>query len=136
MKFLNFFLYSFLFNDNSSHDFTICIPSKTYQIDIKSVILTPDPPVIGKNLDIEIDVIPSIELTSITSVLQISMSGIKILQTNIDLCSYVSCPLEPNVLNNIKISEQIPYLLPTGTKLDVNIDGGDILCIDLSFTTK
>ena len=132
MNFLNFFLYNLLFK-TSSHDFKVCDTSKLYQIDIKSIVLTPDPPIIGQNLDIEIDVIPSVEFNSIPIALKVSTLDVPFFQQSIDLCSYVSCPLEPNVLNNIEISQTIPYLFPPGIKLDINIDGGDSFCFDLSF---
>ena len=135
MNFLNFFLYNFLFN-TVSHDFTVCDTSKSYQLDIKTITLTPDPPIIGENLDIEISVVPSTELTSINAVLKVSVLDVPFFTQSIDLCRYVTCPLEPKALNNIKISQQIPSLFPPELKLDVNIDGGDTVCLDLSFVAN
>ena len=115
MKVVSLFLLPLL---TIAHDFTNCKDNTI--LNVQSILLNPDPPVIGQNLDINIKGISSKIISSASTTLSIT-----------------SCPIPENQLSNINISENIPSEIPAGITLNVELvsktDVDEIACIDLSF---
>ena len=132
MKVVSLFLLPLL---TIAHDFTNCKDNTI--LNVQSILLNPDPPVIGQNLDINIKGISSKIISSASTTLTIKSFGIQVLQKYFDLCSITSCPIPENQLSNINISENIPSEIPAGITLNVELvsktDVDEIACIDLSF---
>ncbi len=52
----------------------------------------------------------------------IKVLGIPLLEENIDLCTYVDCPITENEVINFNITQNIPNFIPSGTTIDVKLD--------------
>lgn len=76
----------------AAHDFTICSKSKPV-VNIESISLVPDTPVIGNDVNINIQAIATKSMSTSLANLTISSFGIQILKENIDICAFTPCPI-------------------------------------------
>ncbi|TYJ58924.1 phosphatidylglycerol/phosphatidylinositol transfer protein [Cryptococcus floricola] len=114
----------------------------TDAIQLKSIKVSPDPPVPGKNLtvSVEADVLERIEDGAYADV-TVKLGLIKLLQKQFDVCeeaananASVQCPVEPgpySVQHTVELPEEIPK-----AKFSVQVRGytaedEDMVCLDL-----
>jgi hypothetical protein len=137
MNIFNLLLFS-LFSMYSvyCHDFKNCDNNQGL-LYVNSINLDPDPPTIGNNLTIKIVSIPKQNITDANGILTVKFLGINILKENLNLCDYVQCPLIEGNITNINIIQNIPNILPSGSKLDFTLDSTtnekkEITCVELT----
>ena len=122
-----------------SHPFTVCSDSGLLTVD--SLTLTPDPPISGS--DVRIDIRGSISKTvdNAEAVLNVKIYGIDVINEKLDLCTLVTCPIVSSAPVSLGIVQNIPSVVPTGTELDVQLDaktasGEEIACVQTSFSVS
>ena len=120
-----------------SHTFSLC-DSETF-LNISSVDLIPDPPQVGKNLNVNIQFISSQDILSGNAELEIKAWGATLTTLNFDVCKDASltCPLKKNTNYILKLEKQIPSFAPaikvdTITKISTN--NNEIGCVELTTT--
>jgi ML domain len=117
------------------HDFTTCLQNAPLQID--SINLQPDPPMINQILTIDIMGVTNVDIKNGTElIVSISSFGIKIFTTSLDLCSMVNdCPITKQF--DMKVTEEIPAFIQRDIKLDLHIvvkqQEQELACIETSF---
>ncbi|WVQ83007.1 phosphatidylglycerol/phosphatidylinositol transfer protein [Cryptococcus sp. DSM 104549] len=114
----------------------------TDAIQLKSIKVSPDPPVLGKNLTVQVeaDVLETIKEGAYADV-TVKLGLIKLLQKQFDVCeearnanATVQCPVEPgpySVSQTVELPQEIPK-----AKFSVQVRGytdedEDMLCLDL-----
>lgn len=126
----------FSFNPILGHDFKMC-DNNNGLLYINTIDLNPDPPVIGKNLDINIIAVPKYNISDSSGTLVIKFLGIEVFKQALSLCDYTTCPMIAGNFLNVNITQDIPNILPSKTKLDVVLDSKtskneEITCVELS----
>ena len=127
------------FNGICGHDFIHC--STNNLLDITNINLNPDPPIINSNLTILVNGKSNKEINSMNGEIIIKVLGIPLLEENIDLCTYVNCPITENEVVYFNITQTIPSLIPSGTTLDVKLDVKtedkiEVSCLELTFKAE
>lgn len=130
-------LYLFLFFlCTAAHEFTVCKPDPI--INISQINFTPDPPISGQNLNIEIIGHPLQEIMcNIDTKFKLYLGSIPIYNTEVDICDFVSAPIEPYVPFLLSYNQTIPSFIPTCLKLKGHLDSvtqgqDNILCIEFN----
>ncbi|KAJ7039952.1 ML domain-containing protein [Mycena alexandri] len=115
----------------------------TDPVQIKSISVSPDPPKIGADLTVTVDlqVVETIEEGATADVL-VKVGRIKLLQQTFDLCdearkanATVSCPVEPglySIVQTVALPKEVPKL-----KYVINVQGytkdeEPLTCVDLT----
>ena len=111
-------------------------PDKDNIINVISVDLNPDPPIVNENLEVLIKLNSTISITEASGVLDIKAFGIDITKVNFNPCEQKDvCPLNKNTVKTISITELIPKEAPAGIKINtettLNSDNKKLVCIDL-----
>ncbi len=135
LSLINFLFFTGIFG----HDFTHC--SSNNLLEVTNINLNPDPPIINSNLNILVNGKSNKEINSMNGEIIIKVLGIPLLQENIDLCTYVNCPITENEVVNFNITQNIPSLIPSGTKIDVKLDVKtedkiEVSCLELNFKAE
>lgn len=138
MKFLSLFILPIL-SQALSHPFTLCQQNSLLTVD--TLTFTPDPPVSGLDLKIQIQGSTSKDITSADTTLTITAFGIKVLNENIDLCTLTQCPVLASQPVQLEIVQNIPNLIPANVEIDVELNsksstGEEIICIDTNFKVQ
>jgi C1A family cysteine protease len=122
----------------NAHDFTKC-SGVTDKLGITAVDLTPDPPVPGQDLKVQITATPTEAITAGTTSLDIKAFGVKIASLNFDLCKDMglSCPIAAGKQIVGAVSYTIPSAAPAGitAEADATIKdgaGNELSCFTLS----
>jgi len=86
-------------------------------IQIRGVVITPDPPVKGKNIHVVLNATLNEVVAAGTVALDLKLGPITIFKKTLPLCSLVKpfrpCPIEPGPID-IAIDELIPSAIPSG----------------------
>ncbi|EIW73685.1 hypothetical protein TREMEDRAFT_37462 [Tremella mesenterica DSM 1558] len=114
----------------------------TDAVQLKSISVSPDPPVPGKNLTVtvEADVIQEIVEGAYADV-TVKLGLIKLLQKEFDVCeearnanATVQCPVHPgpyNVAQTVELPKEIPKAKFSVAVRGYTADDEDMLCLDL-----
>ena len=124
-----------VFSISNAYPFTYCDSDNL--INIISVDLKPNQPIIGENLEIDIKLNSSIDISEASGEVEIKAFGIKLYTLNFDPCKAgVTCPLSANTIHTLSISETIPKEAPANIKIDtittITTDNKNLVCVDLS----
>jgi len=136
---MRYFLLSLFFTCIFGHEFTKC--STNNLLDVESINLNPDPPIINAELNILVSGRTNKPINSMIGEITVKVLGIPLLNENIDLCTYTSCPLIENKEVNFNITQNIPSLIPSGTNIDVKLDVKtddkiEVCCLELNFKAE
>lgn len=114
----------------------------TDAIQLKSIKVSPDPPVPGKNLTVTVegDVLETIEEGAYVDV-TVKLGLIKLLQKEFDVCeearhanASVQCPVQPGpytVSETVELPQEIPKAKFSVMVRGYTVDDDDMLCLDL-----
>ncbi|ADV21812.1 phosphatidylglycerol/phosphatidylinositol transfer protein [Cryptococcus gattii E566] len=114
----------------------------TDAVQIKSITVSPDPPVPGKNLTVNVkaDVLTTIEEGAYADV-TVKLGLIKLLHKEFDLCdearnanATVQCPVKPgpySVSQMVELPEEIPKAKFAVLVRGFTVEDEDMLCLDL-----
>ncbi|KIR68442.1 phosphatidylglycerol/phosphatidylinositol transfer protein [Cryptococcus bacillisporus CA1280] len=114
----------------------------TDAVQIKSITVSPDPPVPGKNLTVNVkaDVLTTIEEGAYADV-TVKLGLIKLLHKEFDLCdearnanATVQCPVKPgpySVSQMVELPEEIPKAKFAVMVRGYTVEDEDMLCLDL-----
>ena len=131
------FLSLFAIYATNAHEFSLCDSDNI--INVISVDLNPDPPIVNENLEVLIKLNSTISITEASGVLDIKAFGIDITKVNFNPCEQKDvCPLNKNTVKTISITELIPKEAPAGIKINtettLNSNNKKLVCIDLQTT--
>ncbi|KAJ6492203.1 ML domain-containing protein [Mycena sanguinolenta] len=125
----------------ASWDYTDC-GGLSDPIELQSVAITPDPPVPGKNLTIQVkaQVLQRIEEGAYADV-TVKLGLVKLLTKRFDLCeearnakTSVQCPVEPGqyeVTQTVALPKEIPRAKFTVAVRGYTVNEDDMLCLDI-----
>jgi hypothetical protein len=130
MKNLIYLLFSF-FLSVTAHDFSLCSDDPIFKI--TQVNLTPDPPLQGNNLEIDITGDVTNTITTFETDMTLKLYSVQIISENFDLCSFTSCPITGSP-STVKFVYEIPNIFPTGVAFDLQFNSSNIACLDISIT--
>ncbi|KAJ6514295.1 ML domain-containing protein [Mycena vitilis] len=111
-------------------------------VQIQSITVSPDPPQIGKELTVKVDVevIRTIEEGAVADVL-VKVGRIKLLQKTFDICeearnanASISCPVEPgsySIVQSVELPKEVPKLKYVINVRGYTHDEADMACVDL-----
>jgi len=112
-------------------------------VQLKSISISPDPPKIGAELTVTVDVevMETIEEGATVDVL-VKVGRIKLLQKTFDLCeearnanATVSCPVEPGpytIVQSVELPKEVPKLKYVINVRGYTKDEDDMACVDLT----
>lgn len=141
MKFLPATLLSLACSYGYSHDFTRC---GTDHLGISTVTLSPDPPIRGKPLMVNVTGTTSVDITEASAQLQISVMGIPVTHTSYNFCKDlgVTCPLRSGDSYQAGVIVDVPSEAPHGVAIDAQLkftskdndvaDDGSLDCLKLN----
>ncbi|KAJ6467726.1 ML domain-containing protein [Mycena sanguinolenta] len=125
-----------------SWDWANCgLPTDTVQI--KSISVSPDPPKIGTELTVTVDVevVETIEEGATADVL-VKVGRIKLLQKTFDLCeeahnanASVTCPVAPgpySIVQTVELPKEVPKVKYAVSVRGYTKDQADMACVDLT----
>eukprot|EP00199_Chlamydomonas_sp_CCMP681_P003575 CAMPEP_0119115728 /NCGR_PEP_ID=MMETSP1180-20130426/51900_1 /TAXON_ID=3052 ORGANISM="Chlamydomonas cf sp, Strain CCMP681" /NCGR_SAMPLE_ID=MMETSP1180 /ASSEMBLY_ACC=CAM_ASM_000741 /LENGTH=183 /DNA_ID=CAMNT_0007104817 /DNA_START=55 /DNA_END=606 /DNA_ORIENTATION=- len=103
---------------------------------VSSVILSPDPPIIGTPATFKVQGSTGIAVDSGTVDIQVSFSGVEIFATSEDLCAKTSCPVAPGEVL-VTLVEALPPIAPPG-EYGLRLTGRDnagaeLMCLEVVF---
>ena len=135
MRVLSLFVAS-LVASVSGHSFSSCQAGSP--ITVNTITLTPDSPVGGKPLNIEVSASSTKVLQKLSAHVEAKAFGIKVLSTDFDICSSITCPIAAGPVD-IKISQDLPDGIPQGVTTDVQItlldeNSAQDGCVSMSLT--
>jgi hypothetical protein len=125
----------------AAHDFKSCMTS-TDHAHISVLTLTPDPPVHGKELKVQVTATPDIAVTAGKIKIDITAFGVPVPGCpTFDLCkdAGITCPPVVGKPVNATVSYSLSSLIPEGLKPDIKIHiedvtGNDLGCIAFDIT--
>lgn len=110
---------------------------------ISNVIITPDPPVKGDNIEVKATITLDEEVTGGEVKVNLNYGDIPIYSTTLDLCDILeqltsdSCPLSKGA-HDIDIKQTIPGFAPggkyKGKAVATDQNGAELACIDVNLT--
>jgi len=112
-------------------------------VQLKSISISPDPPKIGAELTVAVDVevMETIEEGATVDVL-VKVGRIKLLEKTFDLCeearnanATVSCPVEPgpySIIQSVELPKEVPKLKYVINVRGYTKDEDDMACVDLT----
>ncbi|KAF7349891.1 ML domain-containing protein [Mycena venus] len=116
-------------------------------VQIKSISISPDPPKIGANLTVtvDLDVVETIEEGATADVL-VKVGRIKLLQKTFDICeearnanATVSCPVQPgaySIVQTVALPKEVPKLKYVINVRGYTVDEDAMACVDLTVQFK
>jgi len=129
--------------NNKGDIWKICGPD-TDHLKVDSVSITPDPPVVGQLITVQIQGELDETIVSGTVHLELAVfTKIVLVNTTYSLCDliakFMTCPLEEGPIN-IKVQATIPSEAPpgpyTGSVHVYDQNDSEVICVDLKFTMK
>ncbi|KAK1925564.1 ML domain-containing protein [Papiliotrema laurentii] len=111
-------------------------------VQLKKIVVKPDPPVPGENLTVTVDaeVLREIE-DGATADVTVKLGLIKLLQKTFDICeearnanATVQCPVDPgtySVSQTVELPKEIPKAKFSVAVRGYTVDEDDLLCLDL-----
>eukprot|EP01088_Endostelium_zonatum_P014417 TRINITY_DN316_c0_g1_i1.p1 TRINITY_DN316_c0_g1~~TRINITY_DN316_c0_g1_i1.p1 ORF type:complete len:135 (+),score=30.83 TRINITY_DN316_c0_g1_i1:69-473(+) len=103
---------------------------------VSNVVISPNPPRPGQNLNVQITGTASAVLTGGTVSISVAWDGITVKQINQPVCTIVSCPVRagPQTINH---SVAFPSAAPSGSYVVTikitNQNGGLVSCVNVTF---
>jgi len=127
------------FGDRAGDIWSNC-GSASDDFQIKTVVITPDPPVIGQNLTVAVTGALSTQITSGVVAVNIAWNGVPLISQNFSLCDIVTsvekCPLNAGP-QAFSVSQLLPSQTPAGsfngTVQAFDQNNNEVFCIGLNF---
>jgi hypothetical protein len=109
-----------------AHNFTVCDSGINFA-GIKTISLSPDPPVTGEDLKVTLAGTSQIFLGEPTAHLEFSIMGVPLSTLDVDLCKNNACPILKNTPYELVMSYPIPDEHPGNLNIDVAVTIKDVV---------
>lgn len=103
-----------------AHDFSIC-DNKLNYAGIKTISLSSDPPIAGEELKVKLTGVSEIFLGIPTAHLKLSIMGVPLFTSDVDLCKNNDCPILKKTPYELHVSYPIPEEHPDNLNIDVDV---------------
>lgn len=116
----------------NAHTFDIC---GNNNVNVTDILLSPDPPHIGKTLSVELQGKSLVNLENPTIDVHLSILGISLTTVHINTCEYNQCPISKEkdyvLYFNYTLPDKNPGSLPIEVKLEMKDRGVNVGCYSL-----